>query len=335
MARRCCAIFAICLLASGIVPIFCASASENVAYSYDERGRLVKVSRSGTVNNGVKACYTYDKADNRSNVTAVMSGDCGQGGGGGGDTVSFAINDVAVTEGGNLVFTVSKAGTASQSYTVNFATANGTASSTSDYTANSGTLTFAIADPSKTVTVATTNDTSVENAETVVVNLSGASGGATISDSQGVGTINDNDTAPPATFSIADVSDEEGQTVLFVVTRSGTTATAVGVSFATANNTALAGSDYNAASGTLSFAANETSKTISVFHRPDTSAESLETYFVNLTNPTGGATISDAQAVGTIIDVPPPEQCFNEGGIPIPCDELMAPPPSETSGEEE
>lgn len=48
-----------------------AWASETITYKYDARGRLVKVERSGTVNNGVKATYTYDKADNRTNVNIV------------------------------------------------------------------------------------------------------------------------------------------------------------------------------------------------------------------------------------------------------------------------
>jgi YD repeat-containing protein len=46
-----------------------ASASETIDYSYDAKGRLVKVVRSGNINNGVNTNYTYDKADNRTNVT--------------------------------------------------------------------------------------------------------------------------------------------------------------------------------------------------------------------------------------------------------------------------
>jgi hypothetical protein len=44
------------------------AASETVTYTYDAKGRLIKVERSGTVNNGVKAEYTHDKADNRRNL---------------------------------------------------------------------------------------------------------------------------------------------------------------------------------------------------------------------------------------------------------------------------
>ena len=48
-------------------------ATETVTYTYDAKGRLVKVERSGTVNNGVKAEYKHDKADNRTSVTVTGS----------------------------------------------------------------------------------------------------------------------------------------------------------------------------------------------------------------------------------------------------------------------
>ncbi|HST35423.1 MAG TPA: hypothetical protein VLK25_02180 [Allosphingosinicella sp.] len=48
-----------------------AYASETITYTYDARGRLVRVVRSGSVNNNVSANYAYDKADNRTNVNIV------------------------------------------------------------------------------------------------------------------------------------------------------------------------------------------------------------------------------------------------------------------------
>jgi YD repeat-containing protein len=48
-----------------------AWASETITYTYDARGRLVKVVRSGSVNNNVSAEYKYDKGDNRTNVNTV------------------------------------------------------------------------------------------------------------------------------------------------------------------------------------------------------------------------------------------------------------------------
>ena len=60
------------LLGLAIAAIAAAAvASETITYTYDARGRLVKVERSGTVNNNVSASYTYDKADNRTNVNVV------------------------------------------------------------------------------------------------------------------------------------------------------------------------------------------------------------------------------------------------------------------------
>jgi hypothetical protein len=48
-----------------------AYATETITYSYDARGRLVKVERKGSVNNNVIANYSYDKADNRTNVNVT------------------------------------------------------------------------------------------------------------------------------------------------------------------------------------------------------------------------------------------------------------------------
>lgn len=48
-----------------------ANASETINYTYDARGRLIKVERGGTVNNNVSAEYKYDKGDNRTNVNVV------------------------------------------------------------------------------------------------------------------------------------------------------------------------------------------------------------------------------------------------------------------------
>jgi hypothetical protein len=50
-----------------------AHASETIVYTYDAKGRLVKVQRSGTVNNGVRSEYTHDKANNRATVKVVNS----------------------------------------------------------------------------------------------------------------------------------------------------------------------------------------------------------------------------------------------------------------------
>jgi len=183
-----------------------ALASETVIYTYDELGRLVRTSQTGTVNNGVVTDIDYDPAGNRtdydvtgSNGSGSDGGVTGGGGSGSGSAPSFSINDASAVEGGSLIFTVSKSGSTSSSYSVNWSTANGSALSGSDYTGNSGILTFTSSQSSKTITIPTINNNLYEQTEVFYVNLTAASGGATITDSQGAGTISDDDPAntPP------------------------------------------------------------------------------------------------------------------------------------------
>jgi hypothetical protein len=266
-------------------------AGETVSYTYDGRGRLVQVSRSGTVNNGVNACYTYDRGDNRKNVTTAIGSDCA--------TFSVSATNVAAPEGSPLLFTVNKVGGSSSSLTVNYATFNGTATAGTDYTATTGTLTFAAGDASKTVSVATTDDGALESNETLLFTLSSPSGVATLVDAQATGAILNND---GITFAIDDVAAVENGTAMFTVTKSGTTASSSTISYATADNTATSTTDYFATSGTLTFAPSETTKSIIVAIRDDTIHEATETFKVNLSNAPLGASFSDAQGVATIYD---------------------------------
>ena len=189
----------------------------------------------------------------------------------------------------------------SEPVTVAFATANGTATAGSDYQAASGTVTFAPGETTKTVTVLVNGDRVGEPNETFLVNLSGATGGAVIIDGQGVGTIVDDEPR----ISIGDVARKEGNsgTTLFVftVTLSAASDVPVTVNFATANGTAKAGEDYDAQSGTLTFAPGETSKTITIVVRGDKKREADETFFVNLSG-ASAALILDGRGLGTILD---------------------------------
>ena len=130
----------------------------------------------------------------------------------------LSINDVSITEGNsgttNANFTVTLAPANNQTVTVNFTTANGTATAPGDYTATSGTLTFAPNETTKTISVPVKGDTLVEPDETFFVNLSGATV-ATISDAQGQGTIVNDDTNSPPTVSNIAVSTNEDTTFTF------------------------------------------------------------------------------------------------------------------------
>jgi hypothetical protein len=103
-------------------------------------------------------------------------------------------------------------------------------------------------------------------------------------------------------ISIGHVTIAEGNAgtsiATFTVTRTGGNA-AFDLTYATADGTATAGSDYVAQStGSVSFAAGDLTKTISVTINGDTTVEHDETFFVNLLNATGGGTIVDAQEPG-------------------------------------
>lgn len=104
-----------------------------------------------------------------------------------------------------------------------------------------------------------------------------------------------------AAFSVADASAAEGNTVTFTVTRLLTESTAVSVNYATSYGTAGSG-DLTLASGTLNFAADDTSEVINVSTTEDAHFESTETFTVTLSSPSSGSFIEDATATGTITD---------------------------------
>ena len=108
------------------------------------------------------------------------------------------------------------------------------------------------------------------------------------------------------TASISDAAGVEGEVLRFEVTLSRSGDTPVTVRYETAGGTALEGTDYDAASGTLTFGSGTTRRTIEVRTREDTADEPNETFTVTLSSPSG-ATLRDAGAVGTIIDEVAPD----------------------------
>lgn len=220
---------------------------------------------------------------------------------------SIIVSNASVTEGNsgttNATFVVSLSGVSGNNVTVNYATANGTATAPADYAATSGTLTFAPGTTSKPVTVPIVGDTLVEANETFTLNLS-APTNATIADASGLGTINNDDVGGTIQFSAAAVSVNEGAgSITLTVNRTGGAASGVSVNYATQNGTATAPQDYTATSGSLSFGAGEASKTFIVPITNDTIVEGNEAFSINLSSPTGGATLGSPSSVTvTIID---------------------------------
>jgi hypothetical protein len=218
--------------------------------------------------------------------------------------LQFSAASYTVNENqGTATITVTRTGGSSGSVTVNFATSDGTANAGSDYTATSGTLTFADGETSKTFTVPIIDDTLVEPDETVNLTLTSPTGGATLGNQTSATlTIHSDDVAPAVLqFSAASYTVNENQgTATITVTRTGDTSAAASVNFATSNGTATAGADYTATSGTLTFAAGDTSKTFTVPIIDDTLIEPDETINLTLTSPAGATLGTQSTATLTI-----------------------------------
>jgi hypothetical protein len=217
------------------------------------------------------------------------------------DAASYTVNE----NGGSTQIVVTRTGTPVGAISVAYATSNGSATAGADYTAASGTLTWADGDTTpQVITIAITDDLLDEADETVNLTLSNPSLGVALGFQPATAllTIRDND--PPPALSVSDVTVTEGNNgtvnAIFTVSLSAVSGQDVTFDYATANGTATAGQDYAAASGMLTIPAGQPGTTTTVVVNGDTLVEGNERFFVNLSNPIN-ATISDGQGVGTII----------------------------------
>ena len=223
--------------------------------------------------------------------------------------VDVSINDVSVVEGtgagsSNAVFTVTLSAQPAPGapVTVNYATAGGSATSGTDFTATSGALTFTNGGAlTQTISVPITRDNIDENDEGFVVDISAPT--ANVTDAQGAGTILDDDNPP--TPSIANVQVTEGNAgsvaATFTVTLSNPSAFAINYQASTADGTAVAPGDYQAISGgsnNVAFAPLQTSQTISVDVLGELLVEANESFVLELRS--AGAPTVLASASGTI-----------------------------------
>ncbi|HYK03818.1 MAG TPA: Calx-beta domain-containing protein [Thermoanaerobaculia bacterium] len=227
------------------------------------------------------------------------------------DPPAISIEDVTLDEGngGTTAFTFELTLSAASSFvvTVDYETANGTALASADYASDSGTVTFGPGVTSRSVTVDVTGDTTFEADEDFFVNLTDPVN-ASIGDTQAAGTIANDDGQPEISIGSRTLAEGDGGTTNFVfdVTLSNASDTTVTVDFTTADDSATSPDDYATTPGTLTFDPGETLQQITVPVAGDTTFESNEVFFVNLTTPSG-ATILDNQGLGTIT---------NDDGVP-------------------
>ncbi len=224
-------------------------------------------------------------------------------------TPTLSVSSPTVTPGAvgtNALFTVSLTFPVTEVVTVPYATADNTAQKSVDYQAVSGQLTFTPTDSSLTqvITVPIIGQTTAAADESFFLNLSPPTptDGAVIATPTAVGTI------VRQGITITDASATPGSSAVFTVTLTRAQDHMVKVPFTTADNldpvsgATVADGDYTATSNTLTFLANETTKFITVAVLPDSRTEANETFFVNLSNPTGNVQLLSGHATGTILN---------------------------------
>ena len=219
------------------------------------------------------------------------------------DTPALTIADASATEGDEeITFTVQLNVASSLEVTVDWTTADGTATQGTDYAETTGTLSFDALETEQTITVPLLDDALDEADETFTIALSNPAN-ATLDDAEATGTITDNDAAPALT--IADAQAAEGdREITFAVTLGAISSFEVTVDWTTTDGTATADADYTAAEDRLTFAPGQTEATIAVVVFNDALDEGPETLTVALSNPSN-ATIADDTATGTITDDDP------------------------------
>jgi hypothetical protein len=245
-------------------------------------------------------------------------GDDNGGDDNGGGAGSFKLdqrNFLALETSGMAVISVERSHGETGAVTVDYSTADGSATGGSDYTPVSGTLSWADGDESrKTFQVPILADGEQESAESLDLILSNPTGGAVLDDERATAilTILDSgDQAPPGDDNSRPgvlKFDERGFQVIedqamavIRVERSRGSRGAVSVEYSTSDGSAADGSDYTGVSGVLSWAnGDETAKTFEVPILEDDATEGNETVNLTLSNPVGGATLDPERGVSVL-----------------------------------
>jgi len=220
-------------------------------------------------------------------------------------TVHLLPIGVDVTEGNsgttNALVKVIVSPATGRTVTVDYSTMPNGATSGVDFTPVLGTLTFAAGATSQTISIPIIGDLLNEANELFQVSLTNPTN-ATLADIAFVRILNDD---PLPSLSISDVSVTEGNSgtvsAIFNINLSTASGRTLSVGYSTANGQATAGSDYTTTSGRVTFSVGETLKTVTVPIIADTIPEPHESFVLNLSTPVN-ATISDGQAIGTILD---------------------------------
>jgi hypothetical protein len=233
----------------------------------------------------------------------------------------MSVADASGPEGDNglqnRLFIVTLSAVSGREVTVDYATADGSATAPSDYVPTSGALTFPAGVTKRTIAVPVNGDLVAEADETFTVTLSNAAN-ASLARAQAIGTILDDDALPALSIGDVVVTEGSGGSTLasLPVTLSAPASLNVTVRYATYPGTAAAMSDYVARAGILTLPPGATSATIDVAVVPDARPERNEAFLVRLFAPKG-AKLVRAQGQVTILD---------DDGVADPCLPVLALP---------
>ena len=234
-------------------------------------------------------------------------------------TITLAVSPSSLLEDGtaNLIYTFTRTGATANALTVNYGVA-GTATFNNDYTqigaasftATTGTITFAAGSSTKTLTIDPTADTTVESNETVAVTLATGTGYTVGTTTAVTGTITNDDIASPSitlAVSPSSVTEDGTANLIYTFTRTGATTNALIVNYgvagtATFNNdyTQIGAASFTATTGTITFGAGSSTKTLTIDPTADTTVESNETVALTLATGTGYTIGTTTAVTGTI-----------------------------------
>jgi hypothetical protein len=207
---------------------------------------------------------------------------------------------ILVEQTGALTFTVRLSQISQRDVVLTYTTCDDSATAGRDYTATSGTIHIPAGLQRSTIMVDLLDDDRDEAREQFLLTLNKAVN-ATIHDPQGIGIIKDND-APP-TLSISEASADEADAAMdFLLTLSTVSGREVSLQYATRDATAVAGEDYDAASGTLSIPAGSQAATLRVPLHDDNNYERDEAFALHLAQPQHVTLPEEPTVLGTIRD---------------------------------
>jgi uncharacterized protein with beta-barrel porin domain len=217
------------------------------------------------------------------------------------DNATYSVNE----SGGSVTISATRSDGADSAISVDFSTTDGTAIAGQDFDALSGTLNWDDGESgTKTIVIPITPDSTVEPDETFTLNLSNPSTGLSLDTSSTTVTILDDDNAGVVNLDSATYSvNEKAGHITVSATRSNGSSGSVTVDYNTNNGTAVAGQDFDAVSGTLSWADGESgTKTIDIPISADSITEPNEGFSIDLSNPTNALTLGTSSSTVTIMD---------------------------------